>query len=127
VKRPTASAAAKLPLTPLSLAVLLVLADEPRHGYAIIKALEAETEGRIVPGAGTLYAALQRMVDDGLITERSRSLADGDDQRRRYYSLTAFGRDVARAELLRLARLMSSGSARRLVPDLRLSIPEALR
>ena len=127
VKRPSSTAAAKLPLTPLSLAVLLVLADEPRHGYAIIKALEAETEGRIVPGAGTLYAALQRMVDDGLITERSRALADGDDQRRRYYSLTAFGRDVARAELLRLARLMSTDSARRLLPDIRLTIPEALR
>ena len=127
MKRTSSSAAELLPLTPLSIAILLALADEPRHGYAIIKALEAETDGRIVPGAGTLYAALQRMVDDGLIAERSRVLPEGEDQRRRYYSLTSFGRDVARAELMRLARLIGSDSARRLLPDLRLSIPQALR
>src|SRR5262245_52324208 len=99
MKRP--SPLALLPLTPLSVAILLALVDEARHGYAIIKTLERETEGRIVPGAGTLYAALQRMVDDGLIVEMSGSGGEDDDQRRRYYELTPFGRDVARAELLR--------------------------
>jgi DNA-binding PadR family transcriptional regulator len=121
------SPAELLPLTPLSVAILLALVDEARHGYGIIKTLERETEGRIVPGAGTLYAALQRMVDDGLIVETSGGQTDGDDQRRRYYGLTAFGRDVIRAELLRLARLIGGDSAKKLLPDLRLTLPRGAR
>lgn len=121
------TAADLLPLTPLSIAILLVVVDEPRHGYGIIKALEQETDRRIVPGAGTLYAALQRMVDDGLIVESSKALGADEDQRRRYYAITAFGRDVARAELLRMARLMGGDGARALLPDLRLTLPKAAR
>jgi DNA-binding PadR family transcriptional regulator len=109
-----------LPLTPLSIAILLAVADGPRHGYAIVKELERETEGRVVPGAGTLYAALQRMVDEGVIEETEGS-DPNDDQRRRYYALTAFGRDVTRAELRRLERLIELAGAKRLVPALRVS------
>ena len=110
-----------LPLTPLSIAILLALADEPRHGYGIIKALETDTDGAIVPAAGTLYAALQRMADDELIEETGALDAGSGDKRRRYYALTSFGREVARAELRRLGRLLSLGSARRLAPGLRLA------
>jgi DNA-binding PadR family transcriptional regulator len=105
-----------LPLTPLSIAILLVLADGPLHGYGLIQALEIETEGRIVPAAGTLYAALQRMVDERLIEEADAPAAPDADQRRRYYTLTAFGREVARAELRRLSGLLALGSAKRLAP-----------
>jgi DNA-binding PadR family transcriptional regulator len=107
-----------LPLTPLSIAILLVLADGPLHGYGLIKALELETEGRIVPAAGTLYAALQRMVDEQLIEEADAPDTPEAGQRRRYYALTDFGRDVARAELRRLSRLLALGSAKRLAPGL---------
>ena len=110
-----------LPLTPLSIAILLALAEEPRHGYGIIKALDADTDGRLVPAAGTLYAALQRMVDDALIEETAVLDESGGDARRRYYALTAFGRQVATAELRRLDRLLSLAGARRLAPDLGLA------
>ena len=112
-----------LPLTPLSLAVLLALADGARHGYAILKELE-QGEPRVVTGAGTLYAALERMLGEGLVAE-SEGTADDDGSggpRRRYFALTPFGRDVARAELLRMAQLIAVGRAKRLVPELRLSV-----
>jgi DNA-binding PadR family transcriptional regulator len=115
-----------LPLTPLSISLLLVLADGPLHGYGIIQALEAETDGRIVPGAGTLYAALQRLADDRMIAEAP-APDEGGDQRRRYYALTAFGREVARAELQRLARLIELADAKRLLPGLRLAYTRSAR
>ena len=112
-----------LPLTPLSLAVLLGLADGARHGYAIMKEVERQTDGRIRPGAGSLYAALQRLLDDGLIATAPAG-ADGEpaNARRRYYVLEDRGRAVARAELLRMARVIQLGHDRRLVPELRLAI-----
>lgn len=102
-----------LPLTPLSLAVLLALADADRHGYAILKEIERESEGRIRPGTGTLYAALQRMLDEGLI-EESFGMAEEGDARRRYYAITVLGRQVARAEVGRLARLVDLAVGKRL-------------
>lgn len=108
-----------LPLTPLSLAVLLALADEDRHGYAILKEIEQESEGRIRPGTGTLYAALQRMVDEGLIEETAAGA--GEDARRRYYGMTQLGREVARAELRRLARLIELAGEKKLALRLRLT------
>ena len=60
-----------LPLTPLSTAILLGLAEGARHGYAIMKEVERQTDGRLTPGAGSLYAALQRLQDDGLIAVRA--------------------------------------------------------
>ena len=113
-----------LPLTPLSLAVLLALADGARHGYAILKELEGQAEPRVVTGAGTLYAALERMLGAGLVAE-SDGAAEEDGSggpRRRYFAITPFGRDVARAELLRMAQLIAVGRAKRLVPELRLSV-----
>src|ERR687889_110941 len=99
-----------LPLTPLSLAILLGLADGARHGYGIMREVERQTDGQLSPGAGSLYAALQRLQDDGLIAA-VRSAPDGEPagSRRRYYILTSRGRALARAELLRMARLIQLG------------------
>ena len=105
-----------LPLTPLSFHILLALADADRHGYGIIKEVRERTNGEMNPGAGTLYAAVQRMLDDGLIAETDDRPAIGDDERRRYYRLTGNGRQVARAEALRLARLIRIAAEKKLIP-----------
>lgn len=99
---------ARLPLTPLSYHILLALADTPRHGYGIIKEIEAGTDGKIRPSTGALYLALQRMEDEALIEESpERPTPAEDDARRRYYRLTERGREVARAETARLTELVS--------------------
>ena len=104
-----------LPLTPLSLAVLVAVAEAPLHGYAILKALETRPGPRLIGGAGSLYAALQRMVDEGLLRETD---ADGDDaRRRRAFAMTPFGRAVARAEMQRLQDELRAGRASRLLPE----------
>ena len=105
------------PLTPLSLAVLLSLAEGEQHGYALLKSIERESEGGLKPGTGTLYAALGRMIEEGVIEEVAGRA--GEDARRRYYGLTEEGREVLRAELRRLARVVESGASRDLLPELR--------
>ena len=105
------------PLTPLSLAVLLALMDGDLHGYAILKEVERQMEGRFKLGTGSLYAALQRMRDEGLIEDSPDELPTGADSRRRYYRLTAYGREVARLETVRLARVLAVAREKRLVPD----------
>jgi DNA-binding PadR family transcriptional regulator len=114
------SAGEFLPLTPLSAGILLAVAGGARHGYAIIKEIERQSEGRQVPGAGSLYAALRRMTEEGML-EESEGGDEGDDARRQYYSLTPLGREVARLEMLRLADLLTTAAERDLVPELRLS------
>src|SRR5512134_215157 len=110
-----------LPLTPLSAGILLAVAGGARHGYAIIKEIERQSGGRQVPGAGSLYAALRRMTDDGLLEETEQADEQGGDARRQYYSITALGREVARLEMLRLADLISTAVERNLVPGLRVA------
>ena len=105
-----------LPLTPLSFHILLALADSDRHGYGIMKEVRERTNGEMAPGAGTLYAALQRMLDDGLVAETDDRPRVGDDERRRYYRLSEIGRAVARAEALRLARLIRIAAEKKLIP-----------
>ena len=95
-----------LPLTLLSFLVLMVLADRDSHGYGIIKEVERRTDGSTRPGTGTLYTALQRLTDDGLIQEAEQRPDIGDDSRRRYYSLTALGRQTAQLEAERMANLV---------------------
>lgn len=107
-----------LPLTPLSASILLALSDGELHGYGIIKELERQSGGRRAPGAGSLYAALQRMVEQGLL-EETPGPTRSDDPRRRYYRLTGLGREVARAEMLRMADLVVLAAEKRLVPELR--------
>jgi DNA-binding PadR family transcriptional regulator len=96
-----------LPLPPATLHILMALAEDDRHGYAIIQDVAARTEGAVKLGAGTLYRSVQRMLDQGLISEVwERPAPDVDDARRRYYRITPFGSAVARAEARRLGELV---------------------
>lgn len=95
---------ARLPLTHVAYHVLLSLSTAARHGYGIIKDVEARTGGRLELEAGTLYAAIQRMKDDGLL-EEAEAPSDAD-RRRRYYTLTALGREVVYEESRRLEELV---------------------
>jgi DNA-binding PadR family transcriptional regulator len=95
------------PLPAATFHILLALARDERHGYAIIQDVAARTDGAIRLSAGTLYRSIQRMLEAGLIAEsRSRPAAEFDDERRRYYRITGLGREVARAEARRLAALV---------------------
>ena len=107
-----------LPLTPLSMAILLALAGGDRHGYALMKEIERQTDGTLKPGTGSLYAALQRLMDDGLIEESPELPTADHDQRRRYYRITGAGRDVALAEARRMMRVLDVAREKRLAPDL---------
>jgi DNA-binding PadR family transcriptional regulator len=95
-----------LPVRVVEFQILLSLATSERHGYGIIRDAEARGDNK-VPDVGTLYRALARMTEQGLITDVDRGkVADaGDDERRIYYKLTALGLKVARAEASRLAAL----------------------
>lgn len=99
-----------LPLPTATLHILLALADDDRHGYAIIQDVAARTDGALKLSAGTLYRSIQRMLDAGLIVE-PRERPDEDDERRRYYRITALGRAVAKAEARRLADLVRMARA----------------
>jgi DNA-binding PadR family transcriptional regulator len=108
-----------LPLPPATFHILLALADQDRHGYAIIQDVEARTNGELRLSAGTLYRSIARMVGQGLIEEvakRPAARRPGDDERRRYYRTTPFGTAVARAEMARLSTLVSLARARGLTP-----------
>ena len=109
---------ALLPLPPATFHILVALADQDRHGYAIIQDVEARTEGALRLSAGTLYRSIARMVEQGLIREISaRPRVELDDARRRYYRVTPFGLDVARAEMRRLTELVRLARARGLTPE----------
>jgi DNA-binding PadR family transcriptional regulator len=108
---------ALLPLPPVTFHILVALADEDRHGYAIMREVSARTGGAIQLGAGTLYRSVQRMLEQGLIAEVSaRPAPEADDERRRYYRITPFGRAVARAESRRLAQMLKLARASGLAP-----------
>jgi len=106
-----------LPLPPATFHILLALVDEPRHGYAILQDVEARTGGELRLGAGTLYRSIARMVEQGLIAEVVRRRSAADDERRRTYTITAFGTAVARGEMRRLAQLVRLARARGLTPE----------
>src|SRR5436189_5866951 len=105
-----------MPLRPVEFHVLLALAAEDRHGYAILQEVADLTGGEVQLEPGTLYRALHRMLKDGWVVESARRpAADADDERRRYYRLTPVGRRVAAAEAERLSRLVSAARANRLL------------
>ena len=104
-----------LPLTAVAFEILLTLSDGDCHGYHIMQEVERRTAGAIVLHPGTLYRALARLLDEELIGELDDRPGRRDDARRRYYSLTAFGRDVLEAEASRLERQVREARARRLV------------
>jgi DNA-binding PadR family transcriptional regulator len=108
---------ALLPLPPATFHILLALVDQDRHGYAILQDIEARTGGELRLSAGTLYRSIARMVEQGLITEVRQRPARDDDERRRYYRVTPFGRGAARAEMARLADLIRLARARGLTPE----------
>jgi DNA-binding PadR family transcriptional regulator len=109
---------ALLPLPPATFHILMALADDRRHGYAVIQDIAMRTNGELRMSAGTLYRSIQRMQEQGLIVEsKRRPDPHEDDERRRYYQLTAFGNAVARAEARRLAQLVKLARARGIVPE----------
>lgn len=106
-----------LPLPPAAFHILMAVADEPRHGYAIIQEVAARTGGELRLSAGTLYRSIQRMLEQGLLLEtRERPAPELDDERRRYYRITPFGAAVARAETRRLAHLVRLARQRGFAP-----------
>jgi DNA-binding PadR family transcriptional regulator len=90
-----------LPLSPAALHILLALSSEDRHGYGIMQEIARQSEGKYKPGPGTLYDNLQKLLNQSMLEEVERRHTD-DDERRRYYRLTRFGRRVLAAEVERL-------------------------
>ena len=106
-----------LPLPVATFHILVAVADQDRHGYAIMQDVAARTNGALKLSPGTLYGSIRRMLDEGLIAElNERQRPDEDDERRRYYRITTFGRAVAQAEAARLATLLRQAKAVGLAP-----------
>jgi len=104
-------------LPPATFHILLALADDDRHGYAIIQGVVQRTDGELKLSAGTLYRSIQRMLEQGLIVEtRDRPAPEDDDERRRYYRITPAGAAAAREEARRLAQLVRMARAAGFVP-----------
>jgi DNA-binding PadR family transcriptional regulator len=96
----------------------MAVAEEDRHGYAIIQDVEVRTGGELKLSAGTLYRSIQRMLEQGLITEtRDRPAPELDDERRRYYRITPLGAAVAKAEATRMAKLVRLARGMGFVPE----------
>jgi DNA-binding PadR family transcriptional regulator len=97
--------------------ILVALADQDRHGYAIMQDVAERTGGALKLSPGTLYGSIKRMLEDGLIVEiDDRQRPSEDDERRRYYRITQFGRDLAQAEAERLTVLLRQARAAGLKP-----------
>jgi len=108
---------ALVPLPPVTFHILVALANDDRHGYAIIQDVAARTAGELKLSAGTLYRSVQRMLDQGLIVEtHERPAPELDDERRRYYRITPLGTAVAKAEARRLSELVRMARTRGLAP-----------
>ena len=96
-------------LTPAVFHILLALADQERHGYAIQQTITQDTGGRLNLGPGTLYGTLKRLLTEGLVEEA------GETDRRRYYRVTDSGRAAMATEAERLARLVQVAQARKVL------------
>lgn len=118
---------AQLPLSVPVFQILMSLADRDLHGYAIIQDVTRRSEGEVRLTASTLYAAIHRMVEAGMIEEIDQprrvpagpASPSGDDERRRYYRMTAYGREIAQLEAARLERAARMARAKRLLPRAR--------
>jgi DNA-binding PadR family transcriptional regulator len=109
-----------LPLTPAMFEVLIALADGEKHGYAIIKEVARRTGGEVSLSAGTLYAIVRRFEQEGVIQESDERPDPAlDDERRRYYKLTVFGREVAQAEARRMETALKMAHAKNLIARVR--------
>lgn len=110
--------AALLPLKPQDYHILFVLLDGERHGYGMVKEIDVQTDGQIRLEAGNLYRSIRRLMKQGLIAESDRRPApESDDERRRYYCVTEFGREVIGAETDRLRKLVAAAEARFALSD----------
>jgi DNA-binding PadR family transcriptional regulator len=106
-----------LPLPTAVFHILVALADRDRHGYSIMQDVAARTDGKVRLSAGTLYSAVRRMLEQGLIDELRESPDPASaDERRRYYTLTPLGREVALAEARRVTDLLTQARAAGLIP-----------
>jgi DNA-binding PadR family transcriptional regulator len=103
----------QLPLPPAVLHILIALGEDEKHGYAVMQDVADRTDGKVRMSPGTLYGSIRKMLDDGLIEESFRA---GDDERRRFYRVTKFGRAVAAAEAARLTSLLRHARLNGLVP-----------
>ncbi len=104
-----------LPLSEVALEILLALSKTDQHGYAIMSAVKERTGGRVSLHAGTLYRALARMLDTGLLEELPAEV--GEDSRRRRYRMTDLGREVAAAEVDRIASQVAAARASELAGE----------
>ncbi len=105
------------PLTPAVFHILLSLSDGEKHGYAIMKDVEAQTNGQLKMGPGTLYGCIKRMLTSALIEEADERPDPAlDDERRRYYRITESGRRALSAEAARLDALVSQARRLDLIP-----------
>lgn len=101
------------PLTPAVLHILLALSTEERHGYAIMKQVESDSQGKVKMGPGTLYGSIGRMLEAGLIGETDKKIdPDLDDERRIYYQITARGKKTLAAELERYREVVAVAKKR---------------
>ena len=116
-----------LPIVPAMFHILLALADQERHGYGIMLEVERNTDGELKMGPGTLYGTIKRMHEANLIEESdTRPDPELDDERRRYYRLTPYGRSVLQAETARLQRLVRVAQAKQVPnPDFNLAVGNA--
>ena len=106
---------AQAPLTPAMFNVLLALAGEDLHGYAILKEVAEQTAGEVQLSTGTLYGIIKRLLAEGLIVEALRRPVKNDDARRRYYHLTDAGREIAVAEARRMEKLVARARTKQLI------------
>jgi DNA-binding PadR family transcriptional regulator len=103
-----------LPLTETTLFILLSLAPGPKHGYAIMKEVEALSDGRMTLSTGTLYGALKRLLDGCWIERVDDSAADGNGRERKAYRLTELGQRILAAEVARLQKVVATAQQRRI-------------
>lgn len=107
-----------LPLPPATFHILLALADGELHGYAIMKGVAERSDGTVRLGPGTLYGALKRLLEDGLVEEIGERVdPERGDERRRYYRLTSLGLAVARAEARRLDAMVRAARRKKLIGE----------
>ena len=105
------------PITPAVLHILLALSTRERHGYGIMKQVEADSEGKVNMGPGTLYGSLGRMIDAGLIRESDKKVDPSmDDERRVYYKITGLGREAVTAELERYRKVVAVAKSKTFSP-----------
>jgi len=109
---------ALLPLKPQDYQILFVLMDGERHGYGMVKEIERQTDGQIRLEAGNLYRSVRRLIKQGLLAESDcRPAPESDDERRRYYEISDFGRQVVVAETERMRAVVAAADARLAASD----------